>query len=69
MRLLLAHRDAGGTTAETLAKELNSVEVAAGREALHMGAVLGLLEELAKRDFVTCAVTFGVHSGYNERRW
>ena len=51
LRLLLAHRDAGGTTAETLAKELNSVEVAAGREALHMGAVLGLLEELAKEGF------------------
>ena len=51
LRLLLAHRDAGGTTAETLAKELNSVEVAAGREALHISAVLGLLEELAKEGF------------------
>ena len=51
LRFLLAHRDTGGTTAETLAKELNSVEVAAGREALHMGVVLGLLEELAKEGF------------------
>lgn len=29
----------------------------------------GYLKNWQKRDFVTCAVTFGAHSGYNERRW